>query len=94
MPVRPIGSEFEYCFPPSQTSTDVAFTIWRYRVSGHTQVDAGGGLRMAETLTPISSRRFVSERYARFFGEWRPVPPPECAALLDAGWQALAERFP
>lgn len=90
MPVRPIGSEFEYCFPPSQTSTDVAFTIWRYRVGGYAEVAAFGGSRVAETLEPISSRRFVPERYVLFFGEYRPVPPPECAELLDAGWQALA----
>lgn len=104
--LRPIGTEFEFCFPPSRSSTDTTFHIWRYRVVAHDEVayaavDDGlkvhgepWGHRLAERIDPVEVRKFQPTQYVHWLGEYRPVPPPECAELLDAGWQALFAAVP
>lgn len=87
--LRPVGSEIEFCFPPSPNTTSPCFTIWKYRISAHSPTNEG----MRETLEPIDKRQFVPTTYVVWLGRWMPVPPPECLPFLDEGWRALFERY-
>ena len=84
--VRPIGDEFEQCTPPSMCSTEIAFTVFRYKVVRHAEIEGG---RTAAVLDPIDIKKYPVSKWALWLGEFRPVPPPECVELLDEGWQAL-----
>lgn len=99
--LRSIGTEIEYCFPPSPNCSKQVFTVWRYRIKGHSDIaDAvfpDGTVinsRKAETLDPIECKEYPANRYVLWIGKWTPIPPDECLHLLDAGWKALAAAYP
>ena len=92
MQVRPIGTEFEVCCPPESGSTKTAFTVFVYRVTGYATVAAHPEAKshQAESIEVVDSRDYEPVCYKVWGRQWMPVPPKECAHLMDEMWQALA----
>lgn len=50
--LRPIGTVFEYEFPPDPKSSNFRFRIYKYRVVAHSETTSG----LAETVEAIDVR--------------------------------------
>ncbi len=88
---RPIGTEFEYAYPPDQCSSNPAWHVWRYRIVAHDPIyDQFMRKAVGERLEPLERRDYYSTLYVHWFGKWMPVPPVEVLPLLSEDWQALA----
>lgn len=87
--LRPIGSEIEIFFAPMRNCTRPVFTVWKYRIKGHSKTSNGD----AEELEPIDKREWPIRAMVPWMGKYTPVPPRECLPFLDAGWHALFENY-
>lgn len=93
MTLRPIGTEFDVAFPPSQTCSDPAWNVFTYRVAAHSTVkNETGGLSETETLDVVALKKYRSEQCALWMGQFQPVPPKEILSIVGPGWLALYEH--
>lgn len=80
--VMPIGTEYDYIFPPDRFSSSSAFTRFRYRVVAHDEVAdrPGGPATMASRLNVIGGPdRFPCTEWQFTECGFRAVPPREIA---------------
>lgn len=64
--LRPVGTEFDYRFPPAPTSTDPACSVFTYRIIAHVFVPRYPGDPMGEfveQLEAIAMRREDAEAF-------------------------------
>jgi hypothetical protein len=101
MSVRPIGTEFDYCFPPDQSSSKCVYTVFRYRVTGHALAQRAMGVNegfdprewtpygepyQVEDIEVIDKKEYHPLKWRTMNAKLVPVPPPECAKMLGERW--------
>ena len=99
--LRPVGTEFDYCFPPDSAANKCVYTIFRYRVIGHDWVQRAAGLNegfdprdcipygepyQAEHVEVIGKEEHAPIEWRPMNGRFVPVPPARCAELLGEKW--------
>lgn len=84
--LRPIGTEFDYVFPPDPTSSTGSWTVWRYRVAAHDECVhyKHGPIFLAERLEPLEAKKYRGGSFLlSAIGTLLPIPPPEIAGLWE-----------
>jgi hypothetical protein len=99
--LRAVGTVIEIATPPmnwlfsigragsiSTGGSGTHFTVWKYRIVGHSKVTDGRTLEQIEPVDEDPNPKYYAvTAYNWRYGMLIPVVPPEVLPLLDASWQ-------